>query len=144
MKKPSKYDLKMMETAFSWAELSSAKRLKVGAVLGRNNRPLAIGYNGTPPGMDNSCEIVVPGTDTLKTKNSVIHAEENIFVQCSREGINAERAILYCTHSPCCHCAALLASIPISMVYYANEYRDTTETVEIFLYNNIPCLKMDF
>ena len=46
----SKWDLPMMKTAFVWAEQSKCVRAKVGAVIAKENRIIAIGYNGTPSG----------------------------------------------------------------------------------------------
>jgi dCMP deaminase len=45
-----------MWTAFNYAKLSSAKKLKVGAIIVKDNRIISIGYNGTPAGWDNNCE----------------------------------------------------------------------------------------
>jgi dCMP deaminase len=47
-----------MKLAQNTAELSSAERLKVGSVIVRDHQILATGYNGTPSGWDNNCEIV--------------------------------------------------------------------------------------
>jgi len=46
----TKWDLPMMKTAFVWAEQSKCTRAKVGAVIAKENRIIAIGYNGTPSG----------------------------------------------------------------------------------------------
>ena len=45
-----------MKVAKIYADLSYAKRKKVGAVIVRDDRILSIGYNGTPAGWDNRCE----------------------------------------------------------------------------------------
>ncbi len=57
MNKINKIDNIMMETAINFASLSVAKRKQVGAVLTKNNRIIAVGYNGTLPGIDNNCEV---------------------------------------------------------------------------------------
>jgi deoxycytidylate deaminase len=36
--------------------LSYANRLKVGAIIVKDNRIISIGFNGTPPNWDNECE----------------------------------------------------------------------------------------
>ena len=43
-----------------FADLSYARRLKVGAIVVKDNRVISIGYNGTPAGWDNNCEDVLP------------------------------------------------------------------------------------
>jgi dCMP deaminase len=45
-----------MKTAEVFAGLSSARRLKVGAIVVKDDRIISIGYNGTPSGWDNNCE----------------------------------------------------------------------------------------
>jgi dCMP deaminase len=45
-----------MKTAETFAELSHAKRLHVGAIIVKDDRIISIGYNGMPAGWDNNCE----------------------------------------------------------------------------------------
>jgi len=47
-----------MKTAETFAELSHAKRLHVGAIVVKDDRIISIGYNGMPAGWDNDCENV--------------------------------------------------------------------------------------
>ena len=51
-----KYIDAYMKTAETFAELSSAVRLHVGAIIVKDNRIISIGYNGMPSGWDNNCE----------------------------------------------------------------------------------------
>ena len=45
-----------MSAAEVYAKLSSARRLKVGCVIVKDNTIISIGYNGMPSGWDNNCE----------------------------------------------------------------------------------------
>jgi dCMP deaminase len=45
-----------MATAETFAELSHARRLHVGAIVVKDDRIISIGYNGMPAGWDNNCE----------------------------------------------------------------------------------------
>jgi dCMP deaminase len=45
-----------MDVAHRFAELSSARRLHVGAIVVKDDRIISIGYNGMPAGWDNNCE----------------------------------------------------------------------------------------
>jgi dCMP deaminase len=47
-----------MQTAETFAELSHARRLHVGAIVVKDDRIISIGYNGMPAGWDNDCENV--------------------------------------------------------------------------------------
>ena len=52
----SKYQLAHMRAAHIYSELSHARRLKVGALIVKDDRIISIGYNGMPSGWDNNCE----------------------------------------------------------------------------------------
>lgn len=122
-----------MDTAERFSQLSSAVRLKVGAVVVKDHRIISIGYNGMPAGWDNVCEEVVTPTlpylsgdgPTLKTKDEVIHAEANAISKLAKSGDSGNGAYLFCTHAPCIHCAKIVYGAGISKVYYRNSYRDT-------------------
>ena len=117
-----------MDTAERFAQLSSAKRLQVGAVVVKDNRIISIGYNGMPAGWTNDCEEVVQLSDDtveLKTKDEVIHAEANAIIKLARDGESGNGSSLFCTHAPCVHCAKLIHGAGISHVYYRHSYRDT-------------------
>lgn len=117
-----------MDTAERFAQLSSAKRLQVGAVVVQDNRIISIGYNGMPSGWTNECEEQVQGSDDtiyLVTKEEVIHAEANAISKLARDGESGSGASLFCTHAPCIHCAKLIYGAGISKVYYRDTYRDT-------------------
>ena len=138
-----------MDTAKRFADLSHAVRLKVGAIIVKDERIISIGYNGTPSGWDNDCEhkeymgqgaggwldpesIVDqwPYTDDagkryrLTTKQEVLHAEMNAISKIAKTHESALGASLYVTHQPCVHCAKVIYQSGISEVYYADEYRD--------------------
>jgi len=65
-----------LKAAEAYSELSYAKRLKVGAVIVRDDRIVSIGYNGTPTGFDNECEVKLDDS-LLVSKPEVCHAEMN-------------------------------------------------------------------
>ena len=116
-----------MDTAERFAQLSSAKRLQVGAVVVKDNRIISIGYNGMPSGWTNECEEQVQGEDDsvyLVTKQEVIHAEANAIIKLARDGDSGLGASLFCTHAPCIHCAKLIHGAGVSKVYYRDTYRD--------------------
>lgn len=108
-----------MDTAERFAQLSSAKRLNVGAVVVRDQRIVSIGYNGTPAGWTNECE----GEDG-KTKDEVIHAEANAIAKLARDGESGLGTDLFCTHAPCIQCAKIVYGAGVKKVYYRNTYRD--------------------
>jgi len=118
-----------MDTAERFAQLSSAKRLQVGACVVKDNRIISIGYNGMPAGWTNECEEIIEvhedGGVVTKTKDEVIHAEANAILKLARDGESGNGSSLFCTHAPCIHCAKLVHGAGINKVYYRHSYRDT-------------------
>jgi dCMP deaminase len=135
-----------MDIVHRVAKQSYAIRLKVGGVLVTSSGMLSIGYNGTPAGWDNACEDKVywnadnelstsenvrddylfsdeKGWYKLVTKPEVSHAEENVISKMLEEGVPAKGASVFLTHSPCIHCAKILANAKIKELYYAEAYR---------------------
>jgi len=122
-----------MKTAEVFAELSSARRLHVGAIIVKDNRIISIGYNGMPSGWDNNCEDVVTPTlpylqgdgPTLKTKPEVLHSETNAIAKLAKSTESGDGATMFITHAPCLDCAKLIYQSGIKSVYYRNTYRNT-------------------
>ena len=120
-----KWDKAHLEVAKTYAQLSSARRMKVGAVIVKDNRIISIGYNGMPSGWDNNCEDVVgmPDDQTLKTKKEVLHAESNAITKVAKSTESAEGAVLYTTCAPCIDCAKLIHQAGIKRVVYGHNYK---------------------
>ena len=113
-----------MDVAERFAELSSARRLHVGAIIVKEDRIISIGYNGMPSGWDNNCEDVLEDA-TLKTKPEVLHAETNAIAKLAKSNESGMGATMFITHAPCLDCAKLIYQSGISSVLYRNSYRDT-------------------
>jgi len=122
-----KIDYAHMKAAGNYAELSYARRLKVGAIVTKEDRVISIGYNGTPKGWDNNCENEIhqlTGGVNLVTKPEVIHAEANAIAKLARSSESGEGAHMYITHAPCFDCAKLIYTAGIEKVFYQNAYRN--------------------
>ncbi len=133
-----------MDTAERFAQLSSAKRLQVGACVVKDNRIISIGYNGMPSGWDNTCENVIQHSDdtiSLVTKDEVIHAEANAISKLARSGDSGLGADIFCTHAPCIHCAKIIYGAGISKLYYRESYRNT-EGIDFLIKCNIEVEKV--
>lgn len=118
-----------MGTALLHARLSKANRAKVGAVLVTAHGVTLTGFNGTPAGTDNDCEIELyqpAGRKDLVTKPEVIHAELNCILKAAKEGISCVNSTIYVTLSPCISCSAMLIQAGVKKVYYKDLYRDQT------------------
>ena len=154
----SKFIPAYMDVAERFAEMSSAVRAKVGAIVVKENRIISIGYNGMPEGWDNTCEIPAyptskqslhmseaqiadrfPLTDEqgeryrLLTKPEVLHAESNALAKLARCTESAQDATLFVTHEPCIDCAKMIYQAGINTVYYKHEYRSAKGSGAEFL-----------
>lgn len=116
--------------AQQWAQNSYAKRKKVGALIVKGDMIISDGYNGTPSGFDNVCEIWVDAKKEWVTKPQVLHAEANAITKLARSTISSEGSVLYTLVSPCFECSKLIIQSGISRVVYVEEYRKT-EGVEL-------------
>lgn len=130
-----------MRTAYNYAELSSARRLKVGAIIVKDNRIVSIGYNGMPEGWDNNCEIT-QSDGTMKTRPEVLHAEMNALGKLARSAESGESATMFVTHSPCIECAKLIHVSGIRRVFYSEDYR-SSEGVDFLRRSDIEVTKLD-
>jgi len=125
-----------MEVAGTYARLSTARRLQVGAIVVKDDRIISIGYNGMPSGWDNNCEdevteiqpeygvgSILVKTGELVTKPEVLHAEANAIAKVARSPESSENAVIFVTHAPCIECAKLIYQSGIKQVFYRDNYR---------------------
>ena len=118
-----------MDTAERFAQLSSARRLHVGAVVVKDDRIISIGYNGMPAGWDNNCEFEFTHPQTkvteLVTRKEALHAETNAIAKLAKSNESGLGATMFITHAPCLDCAKLIYQSGIGSVLYRNSYRNT-------------------
>ena len=112
------------------ASRSTCLRRHVGAILVKDKRILATGYNGAPSGLKH-CEEM----GCLRADSSIpsgerhelcrgLHAEQNLIIQAAYHGIPIRGSILYCTNKPCVICTKMIINSGIKEVYYENGYDD--------------------
>ncbi len=110
-----------MKMALEWAKLSHCTRKQVGALIVKDNMIISDGYNGTPSGFENKCEL-----DNGETKWYVLHAEANAILKCAKYGQSSHGSVLYLTLSPCKNCSKLIHQSGISRVVFNKIYKDTS------------------
>jgi dCMP deaminase len=134
-----------MDVAESFAKLSSAVRLQVGAIVVKDDRIISIGYNGMPTGWDNCCEDIVRtdevGFQVTKTKAEVLHAETNAIAKLAKSSESGLGAAMFVTHAPCIDCAKIVYQSGIDTVYYKNDYR-STQGLEFLTKSNVDVIKV--
>ena len=120
--KQSRMDHMYMDVAVRIAQMSYAKRKKVGSILVKDNNIISMGWNGTPSGEPNSCE----GEDG-ETLPTVLHAELNMLCKIAASAsASSAGGTVYITLSPCLDCAKLLLQSGIKRVVYNRAFSDPT------------------
>ena len=112
------------------ATRSSCLRRSVGAVLVKDKRILATGYNGAPAGMAH-CEeagclreqLHIPSGERHELCRG-LHAEQNAIIQAARQGTEIKDSTLYCTTAPCSLCAKMLINAGVTRIVYEGSYPD--------------------
>jgi len=122
------WDDYFLEMAHVIAKRSTCLRRRVGALLVREKRILATGYNGAPSGVPH-CEEVgcrragIPSGERAELCRA-LHAEQNAIIQGALHGVTTRGAVLYCTNQPCVTCAKMLINAGILRVVYQGDYPD--------------------
>lgn len=122
-KKRLPWDQYFMIQAILVATRSTCERLSVGAVLVRNKRVIACGYNGSVSGdvhcIDEGCYMVDGHCQRT------IHAEMNAILQCAKFGESTDNAEIYVTDFPCLQCTKMLLQAGIKTIKYLREYHNS-------------------
>lgn len=117
-----------MEVASVVAKRSTCLRRQIGAILVKDKRILATGYNGAPSGLPHCLDIGcarehVPSGERQELCRA-LHSEQNALVQAARYGIPVNGSTVYVTTAPCSVCAKMLINAGIVRVVYGAEYPD--------------------
>ncbi|RLC12379.1 MAG: cytidine deaminase [Deltaproteobacteria bacterium] len=129
MGRPS-WDEYFMKIAHLVAKRSTCLRRQVGAIVVRDKRILATGYNGAPTGLPHCVDI-----GCLRDEMGInsgerhelcrgLHAEQNVIIQAAYHGVSIKGATLYCTNRPCSICAKMLINAGICEIVYEEGYAD--------------------
>lgn len=115
-----KWDRTCMDLAYSVAEHATCLRRKVGAVISKDHRIIATGFNGAPEGIRHctNCmrdELKIPSGQRHELSMAV-HAEMNAIIQCALNGVSPEGATIYVTVTPCSMCLKALINARIKRI----------------------------
>ena len=124
------WDVYFMDIADLVSKRSTCLRRSVGAVLVKDRRVLATGYNGAPSGLhhclDVGClreQLGVPSGERHELCRG-LHAEQNAIIQAALHGVSVNGSTLYCTNHPCIICAKMIINAGIITVVAKEDYRD--------------------
>lgn len=124
------WDEYFMVIASEVAKRSTCLRRQIGAVIVKDKRILATGYNGAPSGlrhcMEVGClreELHIPSGQQQELCRAT-HAEQNAVAQAARYGTSIEGATIYSTCQPCVMCAKILLNSGIVEIVYQGSYPD--------------------
>lgn len=141
------WDLYFMSIAELVANRSTCVRRNVGAVIVKNKRILATGYNGAPSGIAHCIEVgclrktlgVPPGERHEICRGT--HAEQNAIIQAATFGVSIHESIIYTTHQPCFICTKMLINAHIRKILYKEEYPDDL-AIDMLKQAQIPFVKI--
>jgi dCMP deaminase len=126
----------------------------VGAVIVKDNRQIATGYNGTPSGIKNCFEggcprCVARMNGEIKTGENLdrclcTHAEANAIMQCALFGNagSTRGATIYSTLAPCVECSKMAISVGITRIVVMTDYSE--DGTKLLSEANIVLTKLDF
>ena len=124
------WDEYFLEIADLISRRSTCLRRRVGAVLVKDKRILATGYNGVPSKIRHCAEVGcmreklnVPSGERHELCRG-LHAEQNAFLQAALHGTSVKDACLYSTTQPCIICAKMLINAGIDEIVIADGYPD--------------------
>lgn len=124
------WDDYFMGIARDVATRSTCRRRAVGAILVKDKRIVATGYNGGPSGLKHCLEIGclreqlgIPSGQKHELCRGV-HAEQNAIIQAARYGVHTDGCVLYCTTQPCVQCTKMLLNAGVREFVYAEGYPD--------------------
>ena len=130
MKRPT-WDEYFMEMAELTAKRATCSRRQVGAVITRDNRAVATGYNGAPRGLAH-CEekggclrqkLGVPSGQRHELCRA-LHAEQNAIISAASMGNAIEGGTIYIAHQPCVICAKMIVNAGIKRIVVREGYPD--------------------
>ncbi len=128
-KRPT-WDEYFLEMASLVAKRSTCLRRSVGAILVKDKRILATGYNGAPSGLKHCVDIGclrqklnIPSGERHELCRA-LHAEQNALIQASLYGISVKDSTLYATNQPCVICAKMLINAGIKEIVIVSGYPD--------------------
>ena len=117
------------------AQRSTCLRRKVGAILVRDKRIIATGYNGAPAKVSHCLDIGclreqqgIPSGERHELCRG-LHAEQNAIIQAALHGFSIEGSTLYCTNMPCSICSKMLINARIEKIYYKEGYADSLSSL---------------
>lgn len=114
---------------------STCTRLNVGAVIVRENRIIASGYNGSVSDgdhcIDEGCYMI--DGHCVRT----VHAEANAILQCAKFGVATNGTTLYVTHFPCLQCCKQIIQAGIKQIVFEHDYRNHELAVQLFEEANV-------
>jgi dCMP deaminase len=124
------WDEYFMTIAGQVSQRSTCLRRHCGAVIVKDRRMLATGYNGTPRGLRHCAEVgclreqrgIASGSNHELCRG--IHAEQNAIIQAALHGVAIEGATIYTTHEPCVQCAKMLINAGVSEIVFRESYPD--------------------
>lgn len=140
--------MQMAETVAGWSSCFQENR-HVGAVIVKDKRMIATGYNGAPSGIVSCADrgeclrrVRNIASGTMQEVCYAVHAEQNAILQAAKLGVSCDGAVMYVTHQPCVICTRMIINSGIKKVIYKNGYPDDF-ALQLFKESNVQIIKFE-
>ena len=142
------WDEYFMEITKLVARRSTCIRRQVGAILVKDKKILATGYNGAPIGMEHCIDVGclraqldIPSGERHELCRG-LHAEQNAIIQAAFHGVSIRGSTLFCTTLPCSICIKMIINAGIESVVYLEGYADDL-SVELIAKSSVKLIEFN-
>jgi dCMP deaminase len=124
------WDQYFMKITHYVAKRSTCLRRNVGAIIVKDKKIIATGYNGAPKGLAHCLDIgcmrekmgIPPGERHELCRGA--HAEQNALIQAAGSGLSLEGSTMYCTTAPCSICMKMIINAGVKKLVLGSDYPD--------------------
>lgn len=125
VKKQSRPDFhqSMMDICMTIAKRATCLHREQGAIIVKDRRILATGYNGAPSGMKDCLAYGFCNKEISKPcRAEGLHGESNAIISAAKSGVDINGSTMYCVYAPCISCCNTVKNAGIVIVIYAYQY----------------------
>ncbi len=117
------FDAYAMQICHTVALRATCRHRDQGAIIVKDRRIVATGYNGAPPGMEDCLQSgFCSKEEELPCRAEGLHGESNALISAAKAGVSIAGATLYCIYSPCHACCNMIKTAGIDTIVFEDIY----------------------
>lgn len=122
------FDAYAMRICHTVALRATCRHRDQGAIIVKDRRIIAAGYNGAPPGVRDCLQIGYCSKEKdLPCMAEGLHGESNALISAAKAGVSVEGSTIYCIYSPCRACCNMVRTAGIRTLVYEHVYDGFSE-----------------